>query len=308
MDYVSGQAKDFSYSFCLTKDLDFPLNVRILEGIREKKTFTATLKDPSLKYTGVQTSDYSVLYVTCQVYADNKPLTIPIRTCYKSFKNHWSWNEWLTIPLKYRDLPVTAHLALTVWDIYGPRKVVPVGGKHKCYLWPDVEADGRENSITPSKVGNKSEMDRLEKLVKRYERNDMSKLEWLDNLAFRQIEKIHKQESSKSKNLYLYIDLPKFDFPVVFSEPLSIHNPMVMADFSGLGLGGTGTSGLGGGGGCGNGGTGGGDPSIIFITDPEIFQDNPVEAKHRKLVRSGPLDRDLKPNANIRDELNVSLY
>lgn len=39
-----------------------------------------------------------------------------------------SWNEWLTIPLKYRDLPVTAQLALTVWDIYGPRKAVPVGG------------------------------------------------------------------------------------------------------------------------------------------------------------------------------------
>ncbi|RHZ89967.1 hypothetical protein Glove_9g253 [Diversispora epigaea] len=367
MDYVSGQAKDFSYSFCLTKDLDLPLNLRIssLEGIREKKTFSATLKDPSLKYTGVQTSDYSVLYVTCQVYADNKPLTIPIRTCYKSFKNHWSWNEWLTIPLKYRDLPVTAHLALTVWDIYGPRKVVPVGGttfrlfgkyntlrkgKHKCYLWPGVEADGRENSITPSKVGNKSEMDRLEKLVKRYERNDMAKLEWLDNLAFRQIEKIHKQESSKSKNLYLYIDLPKFDFPVVFSEPDYILPTAIntqsngnggllpsssassfsgigigsgisgiggggttgisntgsgLGSSSGLGLGGTGTSG--GGGGCGGGGTGGGDPSIIFITDPEIFQDNPVETKHRRLVRSrrnGPLDRDLKPNAKIRDELN----
>lgn len=35
---------------------------------------------------------------------------------------------------------------------------------------------------------------------------------------------------------------------------------------------------------------------------------NPVEAKHRRLVRdhrNGPLDRELKPNAKIRDELNV---
>lgn len=46
-----------------------------------------------------------------------------------------------------------------------------------------------------------------------------------------------------------------------------------------------------------------------IILDPDLHRDNPVEAKHRRLVRShrsGPLDRDLKPNPNIRDELNVS--
>lgn len=44
------------------------------------------------------------------------------------------------------------------------------------------------------------------------------------------------------------------------------------------------------------------------VLDPDFQRDNPVEAKHRRLVRShrnGPLDRDLKPNPNIRDELNV---
>ncbi|KAG1434614.1 hypothetical protein G6F56_014249 [Rhizopus delemar] len=49
------------------------------------------------------------------------------------------------------------------------------------------------------------------------------------------------------------------------------------------------------------------DYSIVF--DPDLHRDNPVEAKHRRLVRShrsGPLDRDLKPNPKIRDELNVS--
>ncbi|CAG8726130.1 17305_t:CDS:10, partial [Acaulospora morrowiae] len=301
-------------------DLDFPLTVRIssLEGTREKKPFTALLQDPSLNHTGVQTSDFSDLYVNCQIYADNKPLTIPVRTSYKSFKNHWRlesdysfpifWNEWLTIPLKFRDLPVTSQLALTVYDVYGPRKAVPIGGttfrlfgkyntlrrgKHKCYLWPNVEADGREHTTTPSKVGDKNEMDRLEKLVKRYERNDMAKLEWLDNLAFRQIEKIHKQESSKSKNLYLYIDLHKFDFPLVFSEPeYHLPLPTLPTTASGIQSGTIAPT---------------GDASIVFIVDPEINRENPVEVKHRRLVRShrnGPLDRDLKPDAKIRDELN----
>lgn len=45
-----------------------------------------------------------------------------------------------------------------------------------------------------------------------------------------------------------------------------------------------------------------------IILDHEIYRDNPVEVKHRRLVRShrnGPLDRDLKPDPKIRDELNV---
>lgn len=51
-----------------------------------------------------------------------------------------------------------------------------------------------------------------------------------------------------------------------------------------------------------------GDTSLWQIIDPEIAKENPVEDKHRRLVRShrsGPLDRDLKPNAKIRDDLAV---
>lgn len=50
--------------------------------------------------------------------------------------------------------------------------------------------------------------------------------------------------------------------------------------------------------------------SIFIVDDPEIARENPVEAKHRRLVRShrnGPLDRQLKPNPKIRDELAVSM-
>ncbi|KAG0016969.1 Phosphatidylinositol (PI) 3-kinase [Podila clonocystis] len=46
--------------------------------------------------------------------------------------------------------------------------------------------------------------------------------------------------------------------------------------------------------------------SIFIVADPEISRENPVEAKHRRLVRShrnSPLDRELKPNPKIRDEL-----
>ena len=50
------------------------------------------------------------------------------------------------------------------------------------------------------------------------------------------------------------------------------------------------------------------DSSLWSIIDPDIVHENPVEDKHRRLVRShrsSPYDRDLKPNAKNRDELAV---
>ena len=52
------------------------------------------------------------------------------------------------------------------------------------------------------------------------------------------------------------------------------------------------------------------DQSLWSVIDPDVTHENPVEDKHRRLVRShrsSPYDRELKPNAKIRDELGVSL-
>src|ERR1700722_2612160 len=37
-------------------------------------------------------------------------------------------------------------------------------GKHRLLLWPDQEADGSADSTTPSKVGTRDEMGRLQKV------------------------------------------------------------------------------------------------------------------------------------------------
>ncbi|TPX60724.1 hypothetical protein PhCBS80983_g01626 [Powellomyces hirtus] len=72
--------------------------------------------------------ELSDLYITCQLFADNKAITLPIRTAHHSFNAHWTWNEWLTIPLRYRDLPLGSQLTFTVWEAYAPRRAVPLGG------------------------------------------------------------------------------------------------------------------------------------------------------------------------------------
>ncbi|KDR78928.1 hypothetical protein GALMADRAFT_1365700 [Galerina marginata CBS 339.88] len=307
------------FTFAKLSDLKLPVTFRIsqLEGVRKPRSFTELLEHPELRFHGVQSSTLSDLYVTCQLVADNKPLTIPFRTSFKAFKNAYTWNEWITLPIRYCDLPLSSQITFTVWDIGGPRAAIPVGGstfrlfgkkwtlrrgKHRLLLWPGVEADGSVETTTPSKLATQDEMGRLEKLVKKYERGDLPKSEWLDKMAFRKMEEIHAAATEKSENLFLYIDLPRFDFPVIFSEPeTSIASssatsnlttvvqppatPSISASFIG-------------------------DTNLWSVVDPDIQHENPVEDKHRRLVRShrsSPYDRELKPNANIRDELGVIL-
>ena len=115
----------------------------------------------------------------------------------------------------------------------------------------------------------------------------------------------------------LIIDFPRFDFPIVFTDheypppPISTHphhpnttpnvnlKPPPEVQF-GPGIHGPSPE---------NGLDDENAPPLIRIYDPEVGQkDNPAESKHRRLVRShrtGVLDRDLKPNAKIRDELNT---
>ena len=177
-------------------------------------------------------------------------------------------------------------------------------GQQRLYVHRWVEADPLPDTTTPSELVDEEqdEMGRLENLVKDYERGDVAKIDWLDRMAFRQIEKVHASEASKSDKLFLYVDLPKFDFPVVFSEqespitlpPAPVLPPPSQAQMIHSAL-----------------------PPDLFSTDPHLWRhfdpdawrDNPVEIKHRKLLRSQRLvdeGRDLKPGPADRDRLNVS--
>ncbi|KAJ7766939.1 atypical/PIKK/PI3K protein kinase [Mycena olivaceomarginata] len=307
------------FTFAKLSDLKLPVTFRMqvsqLEGTRQPRSFTELLERPELRFHGVQSPTLADLYVTCQLTADNKPLTIPFRTSFKAFKNNYTWNEWITLPIRYCDLPLSSQVVFTVWDIAGPRAAVPVGGstfrlfgkkwtlrrgKHRLHLWQGVEGDGSVESTTPSKLDERDEMGRLEKLVKKYERGDLIKSDWLDKMAWRKMEEVHAAETAKSENLFLYIDLPRFDFPVIFSEPeaptasTSALLPTVSQPPLPTSVSSAFTS----------------EPHLWAITDPDVARENPVEDKHRRLVRShrsSPYDRELKPNAKIRDELGEIL-
>jgi phosphatidylinositol 3-kinase len=182
--------------------LELPLN-SIIPPIT-----TSLIDNPTSRHTGLNQVLPSDLYCKLQLFSNNNPLTLPIQSSHKSFKSKstYAWNESIVFPINYSDLPLSAVLVITVYDIAGPRQTSVVGGttlrlfgkqgtlrkgKQRCYLWPKQEADASVTSETPSKLPAKDEMGKLEKLVKLHERGDLTRMDWLDKLAFRQIEKIH---------------------------------------------------------------------------------------------------------------------
>ena len=81
------------FTFAKLSDLKHPVTLRIsqLEGNRKPKSFAEILENPQLRFHGLQSPTLSDLYVTCQLIADNKPLTIPFRTSFKAFKNTYMY-------------------------------------------------------------------------------------------------------------------------------------------------------------------------------------------------------------------------
>lgn len=309
------------------------------------------------------------------MWADSKPLTIPVQTPYKVFKQSRTWNEWLTLPINYADIPLSTQIAITVWDLSpagGDGAIghsVPFGGttmslfgkdntllsgRQRCHIHRYKAADGLSSSTTPSVLpasrsgktlkpeqqdADAAELQRLEELLKKHEMGDIPKNEWLDNMVWQRISELERSLSKKladaarrasveqitspnsekatSSNtskrrdepdpgqFFLYIDFPRFDHPIVFTDHEYPPPPISTMQSSThdiqlrpppeveLGP-----------------GINDDDPEagrLIKIYDPEVgIRNNPVEEKHRRLVRNqrtGALDRDLKPNAKIRDEL-----
>uniref|UniRef100_A0AAX7TIT3 Phosphatidylinositol 3-kinase catalytic subunit type 3 n=1 Tax=Astatotilapia calliptera TaxID=8154 RepID=A0AAX7TIT3_ASTCA len=212
------------------------------------------------------------------------------------------WNEWLRLPVKYPDLPQSAQVALTVWDIYGPGRAVPVGGTtvtlfgkygmfrqgmHDLKVWPGVEGDGGEPTTTPGRTSSslaEDQMGRLAKLTKAHRQGHMVKVDWLDRLTFREIEMINESEKRSSNFMYLMVEFPRVksndkEYSIVYYEKDGDDASPVLTS-------------------C----------DIVKVPDPQMGMENLVESKHHKLarsLRSGPSDHDLKPNAATRDQLNI---
>lgn len=344
-----------------------------LEGKQKQIPFSVLLKQPELRHVGSAQNPLSDLFVTAQLWSESKPLGVPLQTSYRAFKAARSWNEWLQLPICIKDAPLKCQIAITIWDLspFGGEGAdghyVPFGGttirlfdedgklktgRQKCKVYRHKAADGFSATTTPSsppkkRKGNKPdplgpsteemELERVEVLIKKHEMGEIPRIDWMDQMVFRQLERLklnadeaarkravllkankyqhpageedeEDEEDFDDENFTLYIEFPRFDHPIVWSDheypppPISSYPQNAPGNANGalkplpevrFGPGIEGADGEG----------------VIRIYDPEVGQTgNPCEDKHRRLIRShrtGIMDRDLKPNPKIRDDLNI---
>lgn len=284
------------FRFFLSCDINLPITFRV-------ETLDGQISNPfSSDVANLAGEPAPELYVEVALYIDGVLFALPTRTRLAFVEKSCRWNELITLTAKYRDLTADAQIALTVWDVSRPRQEVAVGGatlrlfsskkrlktgKQKLRLWRGRIADGTVPTSTPGKVPKheQGEVERLEKLVNKYERGQLRHIEWLDRLAFKAIEQIKETESRRcgSTHLHLVVDLRTFEHPVAFQEAganLMLQSPISTAN------------------------------ELVTVWDPEVGKQNPSENKHLKLARSvtrGVIDRDLKPSSTERKEIQKIL-
>uniref|UniRef100_A0A182LW68 Phosphatidylinositol 3-kinase catalytic subunit type 3 n=1 Tax=Anopheles culicifacies TaxID=139723 RepID=A0A182LW68_9DIPT len=206
-----------------------------MEGENVGYSYEKLIEQPLLKFSGMYTEKTPPLKVKLQIFENGEPVGLSVCTSHKHFTTRWSWNEWVTLPLRFTDISRTAVLGLTIYDCAGGREQLTV-------------------------VGGTS--------INFFSTNGLFRqIDWLDRLTFRELEVINEMEKRNSQFLYLMVEFPQ----VYIDEKL--HATLM----------------------------------VMYVT----LQENLVERKHHRLsrsARSGTSDRDVKPNAVVRDTLNAIVY
>ncbi|XP_037955431.1 phosphatidylinositol 3-kinase catalytic subunit type 3 [Teleopsis dalmanni] len=279
------------------------IKVGTLEGKKRQPDYEKLLEEPILRFSGLYSEEYPAFQVRMQIFNKGRPYCLPVTTSYKSFTKRWSWNEWITLPLQFSDLPRTALLVLTILDCAGAGQTTIIGGTsitlfgkngmfrqgmYDLRVWLGIEGDG--NGCTPGKgkESSKSQMQRLGKLAKKHRNGQIQKVDWLDRLTFREIEVINEREKRLSDYMFLMIEFPTivvddyYNYSIVYFETEGDKNYKFISK-----------------------------PKLVTVPDTEILQENLVERKHHRLARSERSrisDRDAKPTASIRDQLHTIVY
>lgn len=187
------------------------------------------------------------IFVTAQIFSDGLPLhatVISSKTPTKCSESTIYWNEWLSFPVRYRDLARNSQLAITVWGVGGE----PIGGTTIAFfgklgvlrdgmqclrMWKGMEADPAPSTATPSEMNGewtRQECYRLDKLREKYERKEMSRNEWMDGVTDRRIARIRRGSEppgrkdplgpfcSYREDAVLWIELPYFGDVVLYEE------------------------------------------------------------------------------------------
>ncbi|CCG84246.1 protein of unknown function [Taphrina deformans PYCC 5710] len=286
-----------TYSYLPSHQLKIPFDIKVngLELTPSAAPLSSEIyANPSIAFIGANTKAAFEFYLTLELWSDNKNLWPQSQTRYRANNSaKVTWDEHLEF-CDIQDLPRNSQLAITVWDLKGPgekyayagttvslydKEGVLKKGRQKLLLHKNKRADPDMETSTPAASTETTELDRLEELMKAHSAGEMPKSEWLDNLAFRQIEKIAKA-AAPGQHDFLIVEFPRFQFPVLYTcaETSYTINPDTVIHHN----------------------------TLVMVYDPDTGKPNPADLKHRQLIRSkrnATLDKYGKPSPKVRDHL-----
>ncbi|KAJ1659282.1 Phosphatidylinositol (PI) 3-kinase, partial [Coemansia sp. RSA 25] len=296
------------FSFCESKDVNEFVSIRIdnlwgnckrLSASADKHTLDDQLKLYGLHIDSsedddLQQQEQSILFVTVQLFSSGIPLSLPLQTKYsQKAASQRRWDECIRFPTKYSELAIDGYISVVLWEMHGLWDVARRGscrinlfeadselvqGKYRLKLLPHAA----DNEMKTSEKDSSLKYDRIFETLRKYDDGEIAHTDWLDAMVMERIDEIEAKERQQTEDLYIHIAFPKFDFAVVFGEA-TLDDPLAVQPSN---------------------------PKFCLVFDPETYRDNPAESKHRRLLRgyrSGALDRELKPNPAIRDQLNTIL-
>ncbi|RCK60696.1 Phosphatidylinositol 3-kinase VPS34 [Candida viswanathii] len=327
-----------STTFGLSKDLSSPVTVKVcyLESTLDSVPLvplSTKFEDPSVFKKLSQIYKNSDLFVEIRVYdgKNNNLISTPVRTSYKAFNNKLRvWNQFMKLNIDYNQVSIDSYLKLTICEyidtkpsvfgvaylsLFNHTSSTLRNGSQKVAVY--TEAEDEVPYDQKIQYGDMTGLTELEESLIEYENGKFLRLNWLDKMVLPKLRQ-STANNNKEHDYYLYVELPQFEFPIVYSdvtykiptvEPLTDHAPTTddllnsnivinsieipMATSS--------------------------DPKLMKVYDPDfqITANNhanpnanifdPIELKYRKLERNinnnSILDKELKPTPELRDEL-----
>lgn len=317
-------------TFGLSKDLTVPVSVKICylqNGPKQVRLATLSEKysEPSVFRKLSNVNATSEFYVQVQVYQENNPIANPVQTSYQPFTaNRRLWNQWLQLPVYFNQLSLSAYMVLAIYEICdtSPSLVgvgtLPMFDTAECTLNKGTQKVSIRATLPAGGSGARCELSSSESNLIKYENGDYKPVPWLDKMVGPALTALQTNpqnlETDPDVLFNLYIELPRFDLPIVYSDitydvPSAAaearrFQPSVPPDSTNITINSI-------------------DISIpdsvnsMKIYDPDFQLEaltidsdfnipDPIEQKYQKLERNinnTILDKELKPSPEIRDEL-----
>ncbi|CCH62374.1 hypothetical protein TBLA_0H00850 [Henningerozyma blattae CBS 6284] len=227
-----------SVTFCVSQDLDVPFRLKIvsLEGQKPLLKASQRILNPDLTLKSSNVYPNSDLLVSVQIFnkLSNRNLTLPVYSPFKSFRNNTrKWNQWIKLPLKIKQLDNNSMLRIVLWEFDGNKKVIFSQLETEIFNSVDYSLKRGFESIkfqyndNPINLLEKSVVHQLDdvqlELLNKYYQNELLKIDWLDKISLKKIEKQREKRNWPINTFVLNIEFPIFEIPVVYTDSLNLN-------------------------------------------------------------------------------------